>query len=260
MNDPANLALWTQIIVLMSSLDEVETLFQDPNPQQQRAIQNWAHSGGYDYEYSLANRTARVVKPGKTIPVTVAEASSLDLSGFDSFPMPEEVEIDLGGTNADPRIPDVSLLDDSAHWFDRQDQSFWSKSQAPLETEDNCVETSRPQPSMLSLASNSPSLYSPRLEQLHPKFFAGREDSIEAGNTRARKATGPQQSKVTSDLALVYKTAAETRPPEYDNSARDHSLYHNVTPKPDGLYHCPFEDDPKANCTHKPEKLKCNYE
>jgi len=123
----------------------VETLFQDPNPQQQRAIQDWAHSVAYDYEYTLATRTARVVKPCETVPVTAAETNATDLFDFDSYPMPEEGEIDLGGTNEDPRIPDVSLSDDITQWFDRQDQSFWSTHyQAPLETEDDCVGHSRP--------------------------------------------------------------------------------------------------------------------
>jgi len=48
--------------------------------------------------------------------------------------------------------------------------------------------------------------------------------------------------------------------PELDNIAGHHLLYYNVTTGADGLYHCPFENDPTANCTHKPEKLKCNYE
>lgn len=37
---------------------------------------------------------------------------------------------------------------------------------------------------------------------------------------------------------------------------RDHS-YYKATPT-DGLYHCPYAKI--ENCTHKPEKLKCNYE
>ncbi len=37
---------------------------------------------------------------------------------------------------------------------------------------------------------------------------------------------------------------------------RDHAFY-KATPK-DGLYHCPFATSEK--CTHRPEKLKCNYE
>ncbi|MCJ1390558.1 hypothetical protein MMC18_003418 [Xylographa bjoerkii] len=38
------------------------------------------------------------------------------------------------------------------------------------------------------------------------------------------------------------------------NARRDH-LY-KLGPKKDGLYHCPFA----TNCSHKPDKLKCNYE
>lgn len=45
---------------------------------------------------------------------------------------------------------------------------------------------------------------------------------------------------------------------DMDNMARDHPLYHNAAPGPDGLYHCPWEGEP--TCQHKGEKLKCNYE
>lgn len=41
-------------------------------------------------------------------------------------------------------------------------------------------------------------------------------------------------------------------------SARDHFLYKNASPQPDGLFHCPWEGTP--SCNHKPEKLKCNYD
>ena len=45
---------------------------------------------------------------------------------------------------------------------------------------------------------------------------------------------------------------------ENDNTnARRNELY-QIGPQNDGLYHCPFEVTEK--CTHKPEKLKCNYE
>ncbi|KAI0405408.1 hypothetical protein F4802DRAFT_563006 [Xylaria palmicola] len=51
-----------------------------------------------------------------------------------------------------------------------------------------------------------------------------------------------------------------TRRPSGDgeSSARDHPLYKNAFPKPDGLFHCPWEG--QASCNHKPEKLKCNYD
>ncbi|PHH64701.1 hypothetical protein CDD81_4142 [Ophiocordyceps australis] len=39
-------------------------------------------------------------------------------------------------------------------------------------------------------------------------------------------------------------------------SARDHKLYKNAAPHKDGLFHCPWE----PQCSHKPEKLKCNYD
>ena len=40
-------------------------------------------------------------------------------------------------------------------------------------------------------------------------------------------------------------------------NARDHPFY-KAAPKEDGLYHCPYATS--ENCTHKAEKLKCNYE
>ncbi|KAI1417693.1 hypothetical protein F5Y13DRAFT_151624 [Hypoxylon sp. FL1857] len=43
-----------------------------------------------------------------------------------------------------------------------------------------------------------------------------------------------------------------------ESSARDHPLYKNVCPQPDGLFHCPWEG--QSSCNHKPEKLKCNYD
>jgi hypothetical protein len=85
---------------------------------------------------------------------------------------------------------------------------------------------------------------------------------------------GPRQSKVASDLAAASRRphtqgTSETSDEfklvgrsslDQDNTAREHPLYHNVTPHADGLYHCPWENQPKANCQHRPEKLKCNYE
>lgn len=43
-----------------------------------------------------------------------------------------------------------------------------------------------------------------------------------------------------------------------ESSARDHELYKNAAPGPDGLFHCPWEG--QASCNHKAEKLKCNYD
>lgn len=49
-----------------------------------------------------------------------------------------------------------------------------------------------------------------------------------------------------------------TPPLSEGDNARDHPLYRSAFPQTDGLYHCPWEG--QANCNHKPEKLKCNYE
>lgn len=45
---------------------------------------------------------------------------------------------------------------------------------------------------------------------------------------------------------------------EGEKSTARCDLLYQVGPQDDGLYHCPFEL--KGECTHKAEKLKCNYE
>jgi hypothetical protein len=140
MNDETNLALYTQLVLFKTSLEEVETLFQDPNPLQQRAIQAWAHSFGCDYEYTLATRTARVVKAVTIVPDTAAELSALEFFDFDSYPDLGVAENDLIGTNEDFGSL-VSQVDGQALW---DDQGFWPDSQAPLETKDNCIQASHP--------------------------------------------------------------------------------------------------------------------
>ncbi|KAI4201434.1 MAG: hypothetical protein LQ350_003193 [Teloschistes chrysophthalmus] len=59
----------------------------------------------------------------------------------------------------------------------------------------------------------------------------------------------------TSFVDLTY--ARRPSDGETNTTAREHPLY-QVGPKEDGLYHCPFAG--AEDCTHKPEKLKCNYE
>jgi hypothetical protein len=130
---------------------------------------------------------------------------------------------------------------------------------------------------MITSTTNSPLDYSPSLDSVSPRYVEDFADLVEpapytmTGNGVTRKPIGPRQSKLTSDfrrtrVARSSETSDESSrfigrsSLELDNTAREHPLYHNVTPKADGLYHCPFEDDPKTNCTHKPEKLKCNYE
>lgn len=60
------------------------------------------------------------------------------------------------------------------------------------------------------------------------------------------------------DSISLSQTFVPRRQSSDGESARDHALYKNATPRADGLFHCPWEGQP--NCNHKPEKLKYNYE
>jgi hypothetical protein len=169
-----------------------------------------------------------------------------------------------------------AMMDSPAPW-DNSLEYLDSRRSSPALLEDTWT---LPPPQMMTSTTNSPlNTYSPSLEGLSPRYVQGFADLEEqppyttAGDRVTRKPIGPRQSKVTSDLASRRSRmpgSSETSDEslklvgrssiDLDNTAREHPLYHNVTPKADGLYHCPFEDDPKSNCTHKPEKLKCNYE
>jgi hypothetical protein len=138
-----------------------------------------------------------------------------------------------------------------------------------------------PPPQLMTSAVNSPLNYPPSLEGLSPRYSPDFPDLVDlppcpTGDRMVRKPIGPRQSKVAKDLAAGARRARSLLTPgtseasdesfrligrsslEIDNTARDHSLYQNVTPEADGLYHCPWEG--QDNCQHKPEKLKCNYE
>ena len=138
---------------------------------------------------------------------------------------------------------------------------------------------SLPPAQMATSATNSPFEHSPSVEGISPRYVQDFPDLVDlppyttTGDRVMRKPIGPRASKVNSDLAArgqrlpgTSETSDESfklggRPSlDMDNTARDHHLYHNVTPQADGLYHCPWEKDPQSNCQHKPEKLKCNYE
>jgi hypothetical protein len=167
-------------------------------------------------------------------------------------------------------ILDVSAWDNGTDYLD-------SRRSSPILGEDSWPLPSAP---IMVSPMNSPLNYSPGPEGLSPSFVEEYTDMVElpytsTGNRAARKPTGPRPSKVASDLAAAsrrqrlpgsseisddsFKLVSRSSL-ELDNTARDHALYHNVTPQADGLYHCPWEKEPTSNCQHKPEKLKCNYE
>ncbi|KAI1810982.1 hypothetical protein GGS20DRAFT_579454 [Poronia punctata] len=63
---------------------------------------------------------------------------------------------------------------------------------------------------------------------------------------------------LADDMFTLPPAFARRSSGEGESSARDHPLYKSAFPKPDGLFHCPWEG--QASCNHKPEKLKCNYD
>jgi hypothetical protein len=131
-------------------------------------------------------------------------------------------------------------------------------------------------PQLVTSTSSSPLDYSHSLGDLSPRGIPDLTDTPDlpaytTGGRVTRKPVGPRQSKVASDMASRNRGPAGTSEAsdeslrfvgrsslEIDNTARDHPLYQNVSTHADGLYHCPWENDP--SCQHKAEKLKCNYE
>jgi hypothetical protein len=82
----------------------------------------------------------------------------------------------------------------------------------------------------------------------------------------------PRNSQISVEAATTFHTGTA----EHHNSApsgdrshsngkvesekhpRDHFYYKDAKVAADGKYHCPWQREGK--CTHKPDKLKCNYE
>lgn len=170
-----------------------------------------------------------------------------------------------------------NIMESAAPWSNGTDY-LDSRTSSPVLLEDPWVMA--PPPIMISTMENSLN-YSPSIEGMSPGYVDEFPELVDlapyatTGNRITRKPIGPRPSKVASDLAAAsrrqrlpgstenseepYKLVGRSSL-ELDNNARDHELYHNVTPHADGLYHCPWEKDASSNCQHKPEKLKCNYE
>jgi hypothetical protein len=171
-----------------------------------------------------------------------------------------------------------STIMESPNLWDTADYLDESRRSSPVMFEE---QFSFPTAQVSASTTNSPLDYSPSLEGASPRYVEDFPDLVElppyttTGDRVTRKPIGPRPSKVASDLAAASRRqrlpgTSETSDEslklvgrsslDMDNTARDHHLYHNVTPQADGLYHCPWEKDPNSNCQHKPEKLKCNYE
>lgn len=84
MNDKANLAFYTQLIRFEGNAGATETAFKSPSNPQQRMIQSWAHELGFEFEYTLATRVARVIKTSQPEISTTCETRDFNFLDFDS--------------------------------------------------------------------------------------------------------------------------------------------------------------------------------
>jgi hypothetical protein len=145
----------------------------------------------------------------------------------------------------------LSTIDDSPTVLDHPIKFLDSQLSFPTPLEDPLRQLLHPQ----ITSSISPLDYSTGLERLSPSVTGnpvGPQQSKVASNSRKHRLN---ETSETSDKSFKM---ADRFSLEIDNTARDHSLYQNVTVHSDGLYHCPWEG--QDGCQHRPEKLKCNYE
>ncbi|KAJ8066407.1 hypothetical protein OCU04_005469 [Sclerotinia nivalis] len=180
---------------------------------------------------------------------------SLTTRGFDMFP----------GSHGLPTSMTAASSSISSYVHSAQDSVFFNSPimGSPDMWDAALLESAKPHtpeadeswtlpPQMMS-SINSPPDYSPT-EGRSPRTMRkpmGPRASKVASDTNARRVPGTEMPE--ESFKLMGRSSLDA-----DNSARDHHLYHNVTTKSDGLYHCPWEGT--SSCQHKPEKLKCNYD
>lgn len=63
MNDPTNLALYSQLVIFRSDQSRHELIQNNPDSLSQRTLQTLAHHLGLEFEYSLTTRNARISRP-----------------------------------------------------------------------------------------------------------------------------------------------------------------------------------------------------
>jgi hypothetical protein len=254
--------------------------FYNPTHQDLQEFENYSYQNGEDFPgaHPMLQRNSMVNGAPAHVPMSSgpsynsfgSEEEMFSLTA-DSSSLPSQVPVSKDPLSFHPSamMNPNDLWDSPAHFLDSQRSS-------PTLLEDPWT---LPPALMMTSTTNSPMEYSPSLDGRSPRYVQDFDLVVQPPYTstgdRATRKPGPRQSKVISDSAAASRrpripgTSETSDEPfklvgrsslDLDHSAREDPLYHNVTPQSDGLYHCPFENDPKANCTHKPEKLKCNYE
>ncbi|KAG6003651.1 hypothetical protein E4U21_001812 [Claviceps maximensis] len=92
----------------------------------------------------------------------------------------------------------------------------------------------------------------------HSPDIVGDSPSVERKVSLSSESNKDKAHLDDGSLVISNGFAPRRHGSDGESSARDHELYKNATPGPDGLFHCPWEG--QANCNHKAEKLKCNYD
>ncbi|ROT42803.1 hypothetical protein SODALDRAFT_392215 [Sodiomyces alkalinus F11] len=167
--------------------------------------------------------------------------------GMDSNGLPSASDMAMHVVPAHMQLdPDASLTSHSpsASWtsFSPPESHLASPTGSP-------EETWLPEPLMAS---------TPRSQHGSPSLQASQNDTkLSAQDLIGTDLSGSVMTMVGEEYSLPPSYTAR-RPTNEGESARDHPLYKNAAPGPDGLFHCPWEG--QASCNHKAEKLKCNYD
>ena len=255
-----------------------------PAPQMEiQAFDTFPYTGGDDLAEGPAifhrDSTAGIASNPMSIPMTTGRSYPLFASAGDesfmSLTQGPNSHTNSGPVTGDSVVYKPSTIIESPTLWDNGTDFVDSRGSSPVLLEDPWALP----PHLMTSTTNSPLEYSPSVEGLSPRYVPDYPDLVElppyatTGDRVVRRAVGPRLSKVASDLASRNQRVGGTSEAsdeslklagrsglELDHFAREHPLYHNVTPHTDGLYHCPWENKPDANCQHKPDKLKCNYE
>lgn len=161
----------------------------------------------------------------------------LDMNSGMAFPDLHPMHVDPTHMQFDP---DTNLTATST-------PGSWNATFTPPQSPPNAEDTWY-QPSLGSSesAGSSPSDYG--MGQGYP---LGQDLAIQGLGNGDMSAIGHEDSFAVS-------AGPSRRPRSEGETARDHHLYKNAAPQADGLFHCPWEGT--AECHHKAEKLKCNYD
>lgn len=172
-----------------------------------------------------------------------------------SFPDPEnqmlyQPALSLGMVEAPP----IGLVDPAQMSLDHQFDTLLVGSPESWDSVSSAGQSPR------TLSPHAEDVWTPNSNISSPEIQSrSRLNKLETVSVMPVAADDLQGSAITTVPDNFSLSFASRRPSSEGETARDHPLYKNAFPSQvDGLYHCPWEGT--SGCTHKPEKLKCNYD